>query len=247
MVFLDPEQSRHLLKVLRTVPGTEVRLTDGQGYYYRGLLKGKRRGRAMVQIREGWYDEGAGRPPLLVLACAMPKGKRFEWALEKSVELGVHQIWPLQTERTVIRPRVGKLDRWQNIMKSALKQTGRSLLPELKPVEGLRSCLSSLRDGQLFFGEAPQPDQSAGKGPPLPAGWQAASELVERAEPSEKKPPSWLAWLVGPEGGWSEEEQELVGAAGAVPVSLSPYRLRTETAALAGLVFLQAMRKKWVP
>ena len=95
------------------------------------------------------------REPRLVLACAVVKGKRFEWALEKAVELGAHEILPLVTELGVVDPRPGKQDRWRTIMIAALKQSGRSWLPALIRPVTISQALQRHPEGQVVFGAAP--------------------------------------------------------------------------------------------
>jgi 16S rRNA (uracil1498-N3)-methyltransferase len=250
-VVLDEEESHHLLHVLRGTAEAEFRLTDGHGNFYDGRLQSRRGGLAKILILNCTPDPIAEERPRLSLACAVAKGKRFEWALEKSVELGVHQIWPLQTDRTVVRPRRGKIERWRHILRTALKQSGRSVLPELMPVGGLASCLAALTGGRLFYGVAPEgaPDsEPEGRRVPRPSGPGRPSGMVEllRGTGTAGPPPERLIWFVGPEGGWTDREAERLAATGAEPVHLGPHPLRTETAAVAGLVLLQALRRHWL-
>ena len=264
-VLLPVSESHHILNVLRAGENDELTLTDGQGHFYSGSLAGKHGRRVRVMIHAVRDDPADTRRPHLVLACAVVKHRRFEWALEKSVELGVHEIWPLHTARTVIVPGNRKQERWRTILQTALKQAGRSFLPRLQPVTDLTTCLAALRMGWVAYGEAVSgaaggslgdftgestggsvgdaavPESCAG------AWWRMTLPPVgaETGETGETLPPT-LAWVVGPEGGWTEEERHRLAADGAVPVSLGPYRLRTETAALAGLAVMQSWRQAWL-
>jgi 16S rRNA (uracil1498-N3)-methyltransferase len=225
-LLLGEGESHHLRRVMRLKVGTDVTLTDGEGRRYQGIYSRREGSRARIEIQASWQDDLELAQPRLVLACAVVKGRRFEWALEKSVELGVHRILPLHTDHTVVDPGEGKQDRWHTLLRSALKQTGRSYLPRLSSVSNLDTCLEQLHGGLITYGQWPQSDSTA-------AG----------SFPREQPRPAFLALVVGPEGGWSDTEAALL-AAQAVPLTLAPHRLRTETAALAGLVTLQAWRQE---
>jgi len=227
VVSLDTSESHHLQRVVRRKIGDAITLTDGEGRRYRGVITRRGGSQVRVAVQETWLDSDDLAEPTLVLACAVVKGRRFEWALEKSVELGVHRVLPLQTEHTVVDPGPGKQERWQAVLRSALKQTGRSYLPRLTPVQDLKSCLGQLHDALVVYGQ-----------------WPAGSAITAYGFPVAQARPAVLAWLVGPEGGWSQAELSLL-ASSALPLTLGPHRLRTETAAVAGMVVLQAWRQRW--
>jgi len=130
-VTLDQAESHHLFTVLRGGRDPQLDLVDGCGHRLTGLPLGKEGKRAQVKILTCDTDAAEFLEPRLVLACAVVKGRRFEWALEKAVELGAHEILPLVTDLGVIDPRSGKQDRWRSLMIAALKQSRRSWLPLL--------------------------------------------------------------------------------------------------------------------
>ncbi len=154
-VALDLEESHHFFTVLRGGRQATLNLVDGRGHRLTGVAAGQEGKRALVRIETVAVDPREDRPPRLVLACAVVKGKRFEWALEKAVELGAHRIIPLRCDHGVIDPRTGKQSRWQALMKSALKQCGRSWLPELATPQSLATAVAAVPDGRNFFGAAP--------------------------------------------------------------------------------------------
>ncbi len=235
---LTAEESRHLLKVLRARAGDPVALTDGRGRLYRGTVAGVEGGRAVVEIGGVSEDPEAVGAPRLHLACGVVKGRRFEWALEKAVELGVHVVWPLVTEHAVVKPRDGKASRWTTALRSAVKQSGRSWFPELKPPLSLPEMMAATPGADLFYGVAvPAHRERPDTAPRLIGPADVITAADGRAAPSD------LVWIVGPEGGWSAEELTVLAAA-ARPVCLGPHRLRTETAAAAGIVLLQAARDR---
>ncbi|MFO7653828.1 MAG: RsmE family RNA methyltransferase [Candidatus Krumholzibacteriia bacterium] len=236
-VCLEAEESRHLCTVLRAQAGDVLELTDGRGHLFTARLLDGRGRQARVRVEDRREAREETRPPRLRLACAVVKGRRFESALEKAVELGVHEVVPLLTRRGEVRPGDGKQERWRGIVRAAVKQARRALAPELAAPAPLSGVLTGDR-GSVFWGAVPGD---------LPAAAAATvvswSELPGRVEASVA--PDWLTFVVGPEGGFTGAERELLVTRGAVPVSLGPHVLRTETAALAGLLALQALRVAW--
>ena len=232
-VTLDREESHHLTTVLRAGRDAVVDLVDGRGYRMTGRPFGKSGKRAELEILTAEKDEQEAAPPHLVLGCAVVKGKRFEWALEKAVELGVHEVVPLVTEFSVVDPRAGKLDRWRHIMISAVKQSGRSWLPALAEPTPLTDLLTVKISSPSFFGAVADPDTKV----PF---WTAASPRRDETVPRS------LTLLIGPEGGWSGAETESLTSAGVRPIDMGPHVLRTETAVAAGLTILQAWRREFL-
>ena len=229
-VTLDAEEGRHLKTVLRGGREATLVLVDGRGLRMtaRALPGGKSTLLEILSVEDA-LDENAS--PRLVLACAVIKGRRFEWVLEKAVELGAHRIIPLRTGRGVVEAGPGKGQRWDAILNSALKQSGRAYLPDLGETADLAAVLADRESGPVLFGAVPGETEA---GP-----W--TDLLAERPDP----PPAALTLLIGPEGGWTPDERSLLIERGARPVVLAPHVLRTETAALAGLTALQALRIAW--
>jgi 16S rRNA (uracil1498-N3)-methyltransferase len=260
VVLLSAEESHHLFHVLRGGRTDPVNLIDGNGRYYRGVLLGKQNRCARLRIDAAWDDPGEVCEPRLALACALVKGRHFEWALEKATELGVHVIWPLRTERSVVLPGEGRQQRWLGLLRAALKQSGRSYLPRLQPVIDLRACLEKLHEALVVYGDVADPAGDNNAITPTsvralleedylaaqPEGGAAAAPAGGGRTGVASAPP-FLAWVVGPEGGWSDDERHLLSSSGARAVSLGPHRLRTETAAVAGLSLLQVLRERWLP
>lgn len=236
-VSLDRDESHHLFTVLRGGRDPELELVDGRGHRMTGLPCGREGKTALVEILSITTDEEEFREPRLALACAAVKGKRFEWALEKAVELGAHEFFPLETDHGVIEPRPGKLERWRSIMTAALKQSGRSWLPVLSDPMPVKEALSRCSAGPVYFGAAPEDEAAIAGGVPF---WTGILDQDRRDRPS------LLTVLIGPEGGWSPAELADFSLAGARPFSMGPHVLRTETAALTGLAILQAMRDRWL-
>jgi 16S rRNA (uracil1498-N3)-methyltransferase len=235
---LPTEESRHLVKVMRARVGDPLSLIDGRGRRLDAELVAVEAATSRVRIVSCTTDRREIARPRLYLACGVVKGRRFEWLLEKAAELGVHSIQPLQTTHGEIDPRPGKQDRWRTLLVSATKQSGRSWLPDLAPPRPLDDWLADRSGEGLYYGVARTRDQ----------GWDGAGKDARSpgdllADPRD--PQGDLAWVVGPEGGWDQAELTALAAAG-TPVRLGPHRLRTETAACAGLVLLASLRETLV-
>jgi 16S rRNA (uracil1498-N3)-methyltransferase len=246
VVLLGVEESHHLFHVLRQGQSEPLQLVDGTGWRFRGILQGKQGRQARVRIEAAGRDEQEAAAPQLLLVCAVARARRFEWLLEKAVELGAHEIRPVRTERSVVLPGRGRQERWQSLLRSALKQCGRAQLPRLQPAMALGEALADLADAPLLFGDLTAGEPVAREGSPGPAvPLLSARQLAWLKPPAEPLPGRWV-WAVGPEGGWTVAERERLFAAGC-PVSLGPHCLRTETAAIAGLAVLQALRSASQP
>jgi 16S rRNA (uracil1498-N3)-methyltransferase len=236
VVMLDMDESHHLLHVLRGEAGRALELVDGAGHLMSGLLVGREGKVARVEVTGVEVAEEEAATPRLVVACAVVKGKRFEFMVEKAVELGAHIIVPLKCDRGVIDPRDGKLDRWRGVLVGALKQSDRCWLPELAPLSTPEAVVATAA-GPCFYGAVPVGGERS-----LSAS-TAAARAARRREAGEALPSS-LTVLIGPEGDWSMAEAASLRQS-ATALDLGPHVLRTETAALAGLVALQEIRRAW--
>ena len=220
-VLLSQDERHHLVKVRRAEEGWRFEALDGQGRVFHCLLQ--------KDSERGWHgeiaeiEEGRGESSLdLVLALSLIRKDLFEWALQKATELGVQAIWPLFTQRTEIRlderRAAKKLDRWNRILREAVKQCGRSVVPILEAPRTLEDAVASI-------------------------GWKSALLLDEEGGRSLKKIVSRLEspiiLFIGPEGGWTEDERELLSGENFHRASLGPRILRAETAPLATIAILQ--------
>jgi len=238
-LVLDAEESRHVRSVLRLDDGDVLTVTDGRGHVCEAVIRGGGKHAVAVEVVSVATDAAEDAAPRLHLACAVVKGKHFEFALEKAVELGAHAVTPLRTDRGVIDPRSGKQDRWRGLLVAALKQSQRCRLPELADLADLDTVLARA-SGPVYFGAAPS--DVVAEAPQTPA---ALAAQAARRRLDGQRVPDALALLVGPEGGWSPAELRLLAERDAIPLWLGPHVLRTETAALAGLVALQLVRRAW--
>lgn len=212
---LDEAESHHAARVLRKSVGDRIELFDGCGRSALGEITLVKKDRVEVRVLERYSDESPASPRIQ-LAVAPPKGERFKWLVEKATELGVDQLTPLKTTRTVVEPGATKLDKLQSAVVAACKQSGRNRVMQVTGNQELVAILADQSPGRIVLMGDPA---AASFDPPM---IRDAGELV---------------LLIGPEGGWTEDELRLADEAHVLRVCIADGVLRTETAAiqLAGL------------
>jgi 16S rRNA (uracil1498-N3)-methyltransferase len=221
-------EAHHLSSVTRAKKGDEVRIFDGEGRRFLGIVAGLSGGEVLL---ENLAPLPSGEPRReIVIAQALIKGERWEWFCEKAVELGASAIIPLVTSRTVARPKEEasgrKTERWEKLLLSASKQCERGRIPGISPPVTLEAFLLSLgpagsREERFFCAE------------------RSGAKFLCPREESDK-----CLLALGPEGGWSDEEQSALAKAGFAPVSLGERILRSETAAINALAVCMASEHK---
>jgi 16S rRNA (uracil1498-N3)-methyltransferase len=208
--LLEAEEAFHAVKTRRRKVGDHIHLTNGAGTVAEvQLVQADARKCEVVIVRSSFQTPFS---PLFRLAVSPLKQEaRFEWLLEKAVEIGVSDIIPLQCERT---EKVHlKFPRLERLMIAAMKQSLKAYLPNLHPVTSFKA-LSVTFDQQHYLAHCLPTEKTL----LLPSGVQNGATL-----------------LIGPEGDFSESEIELALKMGAQAISLGEARLRTETAALVAL------------
>jgi len=230
--ILDPEESKHCVKVLRHKRGDEISFIDGKGGLYKGVISETAGNICKITIKESIRDYMA-RSYFLHMAVAPTKNlERYEWFMEKATELGMDELTPLigdHSERKVFKP-----ERGERILLSATKQSLKAFIPVLNPVTPAKKFIM---------------DSDGFKGIKLIAHCNEGSRtdlvrLLERNVMEEKGDKRFLI-LIGPEGDFSTEEVNLALSHGFLPITLGESRLRTETAALttvAAIYFLGSHR-----
>lgn len=218
--------ARHAVKVLRLRVGDSLSLFDGTAGEYAAKISSVERERVAVEVL-AWSDRECESPLAITLVQALQAGEKMDLTVQKAVELGVRQIVPLISRRSVVRLEGERAQRrvehWRGVVASACEQCGRNRLPVVSPLEGLERWLGRApAPGVLRLMLAPGAQQTlATLPPPLPG---APIEL-----------------LIGAEGGLAPEEMRAAAAAGFVAIRLGPRILRTETAGLAALAAMQCL------
>ncbi|MBI4230842.1 MAG: 16S rRNA (uracil(1498)-N(3))-methyltransferase [Planctomycetes bacterium] len=210
-VILSPEQSHHALRVLRLPEGSRATLLDPSGIRAEAVLTGTQEGLARFRI-ERRLPPPAPEGREVHLACALPKSRGARWLVQKGTELGVAVLSFVRTERGTVRPRPDAIDAWERIAREACKQSGRHEPPVLAWTE----TLGDLPQGAPLWFADPAPDA-----PPLAVRLHAIG------------PEAQVRIAIGPEGGWTDGERQVLRDLGGTPFSLGPTILRVETAAIA--------------
>jgi 16S rRNA (uracil1498-N3)-methyltransferase len=227
--MLAPEEAQHMRGVLRLKPGDEVFVFDGLGHEYRCRIESLRRDEAALSILEEIEPASHESALNLRLALSLLKGEKFDLVVQKATELGVAAIVPVVTKLSDIRLRderdaEKRVTRWRRIAIEAAKQSGRAKVPQVEEPQELASLLESLStedDAQgLMFAER---------------GGQSMAKALERLSPRPKA----LTALVGPEGGWAEDEIQSAREGGWDIITLGGRILRAETAAITITALLQ--------
>lgn len=216
-VRFPPDESKHIAVVLRHRVGDTVWAADGAGTAHEVTLVSV--GRREVKGRVLRSERGAGEPATAVtLAAGVLKGDRFDWLVEKAVELGVSRVAPFLSQGSAVgSPSAAKTERWRKIALAAMKQSGRCLRPEIEEAVQLETVVRRAANHELRVAAHAGPDC-------------VSLRDAVRVVPS----PVRRSFLVtGPEGGFFPGEIEALRRAGFAIVSLGPRRLRAETAALA--------------
>ena len=209
----DAREAEHLFKVFRARPGEAVELLDGRGSRARGTVIEQK----MIRIESVETAEIPAEK--LHLCCALPRRQKLDSLLKQAAELGAWTIRPMRCERSVAEgnPR----ERWELLLQEACKQSGNPFLPEIQRENTLKDTLEALKaeNVDIYFGSVKVVDHTV------------------RNLPKERE----KAILIGPEGGFSDAELELISSYGAVPLNLGPHILRLETAAVAALAVLRML------
>lgn len=208
---LPEEEGRHIRMVLRGRAGDAIEIVDAERRLFAAELRGGEEAAVLDELSTPEDDVE------ISLYQAVPKGGRMDLVVEKATEVGVTSIVPLLTERGVVSPRGGKLGRWRRVAEAAARQSLRLRVPEvLDPVDFAQAIRQAGEGGVLLH-------NAAG---------------IARLEEVAGSPASLL---VGPEGGWSEEELRLAAEAGLATAQLGPYRLRSETAGIVAVARARAV------
>jgi 16S rRNA (uracil1498-N3)-methyltransferase len=212
-IILDEEESKHCVKVLRKRAGDIIQVVDGKGNYYEAIINDDNNKKTVARIQftiANWNVKSFR----ICMAVSLAKNPdRFEWFCEKATEIGVNEIIPLIAERTEKR----KLNtaRIEKILLSAMKQSGKALLPVLKKevlLVDLLKNINAYNDYQKFIGWCETGDEKH-----LKKMYRKGNDVL---------------MLIGPEGDFTRDEVNAAVQHNFIPVSLGKSRLRLETAGI---------------
>lgn len=220
-IDLPAAAAAHIARVLRARSGDPLILFNGDGCEYHGKIDSVRGSRVSVTLagQRAVDRESALR---ITLVQAVARGERMDFVIQKATELGVWRVVPVLSERSVVRldagQRMARVEHWHSVAAHACEQCGRNRLPLIDPPMDLREHLAARDHPDARFILDPE------------AGGTALQATL----------PGSVEITVGPEGGFSAGEMEAMHLAGLSSLRFGPRILRTETAALFALSWLQA-------
>ncbi|MCA1779649.1 MAG: 16S rRNA (uracil(1498)-N(3))-methyltransferase [Xanthomonadaceae bacterium] len=218
---LDQRATHHLLRVLRRRVGDAIELFDGSGVQARAeLTVASRRDGCRVRVIEAARVDRES-PLSIVLVQALARGEKMDWIIQKAVELGASEIRPIVSQRCDVRPDPARTERqrarWREIVINACEQSGRNLVMPVAPPVILDELQIESRDRYYLH-----PEAGSGLG---------------QANLSSSR----VAIAIGPEGGWSDQDLQVLRRLEFKPASLGPRVLRSETAGMTALAVLQSL------
>jgi 16S rRNA (uracil1498-N3)-methyltransferase len=221
---LPPDAAHHAARVLRLREGDPVQIFDGLGNERHGVIA-ELGGKRVVVSGIIAVDDDRESPLNVLLAQALSSSEKMDWVIQKATELGVTEIQPIDTERSVARlsaeRAVKRLEHWQQVAISACEQCGRNVLPQIHAPLDIMVWLQKMQmlsDVKFIL---------------LPQG---AASLHAQAKPQGR-----IALLIGAEGGFTQAESDSALRCGFTAIRMGARVLRTETAAIAGLAALQTL------
>jgi 16S rRNA (uracil1498-N3)-methyltransferase len=219
---LSGPDAEHLVRVLRAEVGQLYELSDNHDLYLARIEVARK---SVVSFRVLERLDSPAPAVHLSLVAALIKFDRFEWLVEKATELGVSLILPFEATRTdpgLAQASHKRRARWEKIAVEASQQSRRVHLPQIEPAVRFAEALQIDASLRLLLDET-----------------SAAPPILERL-PEQRSSSDRVALLLGPEGGWTDEERLEAAKAGWLPCSLGTTILRAETAGIAGLAVIQA-------
>ena len=211
-ILIDEQEHIHLSKVLRKAIGDKVYVCNGKGFFVLAEIISMTKKETMLLTREVLHDEKENTNRLTLAVAPTKNMDRYEWFIEKAIEIGVHEIIPFYSQNSERRKL--KLERIQTIAISAMKQSKTLFLPEISEPISFKELITKKSPDQKYIAYVLEETSTA----------KDVFPLLD----SEKE----LLVLIGPEGGFTVEEAELAVKNSFKALSLGAKRLRTETAAV---------------
>ncbi|MEK7376066.1 MAG: 16S rRNA (uracil(1498)-N(3))-methyltransferase [Candidatus Margulisiibacteriota bacterium] len=218
IIMITGQDVNHVKNVLRLKPEDELVCFDGKGTEYLCSITSIEKD--LVKTRIISSKKADTEPAVkITLVQALPKSSKMDYIIQKAVELGVHKIIPVSTERTIAKGT--KLERWKKIAKEASEQCGRAIIPEVSLTMNFNEflCMSMNFDLKLI-------------------PWENEKQISLKSVLKKHSDAQNIALLIGPEGGFSAQEVKEAVEQGFKPVSLGKRILRAETAGVAAIAMI---------
>lgn len=235
--FVTPEQVKgeeiqivgsdvnHIKNVLRMKIGEELQISDGNNKKYLCEIESMTSDEVLLQIKEELISD-TELPSKIYLFQGLPKSDKMELIVQKAVELGVYEIIPVATKRAVVKlddkKASKKVERWNSISEGGAKQSGRNVVPEVKPVMSYKEAIQYAESLDVVL----IPYE-------LAEGMEETRQIIEAIHPGQS-----VGIFIGPEGGFETQEVEYAMEHGVKAITLGKRILRTETAGLTTLSIL---------
>ncbi len=220
----------HISHVLRMRVGDFLRFSDNESRYYEGVITEITKDSLSVKVKKTYAIDDEPRLSVTLIQC-LPRGDKMDQILQKSTELGVKRVIPVESENSQIRlknKKAEKQSRWQKIAAAAAEQCGRGVIPVVDLPCTLQEALNRCEGKEILFCYEQEENNSFRK---------TAEKMKEKNR--------GIALVIGPEGGFSPSEAELILAAGAHSVTMGRRVLRTETAGPTALAVLMYEFGEW--
>jgi 16S rRNA (uracil1498-N3)-methyltransferase len=223
-IQMDEEESGHMVRVLRKKEGEEIHITDGKGSLFLAQISAASPKRVQLQVLSLLKQEAATNHPIHIAIALTKNADRFEYFLEKAVELGVDRITPLYCKRGE-RNKMN-MERGEKIIKAAMKQSERLFLPQFDAVSSFADFIKN--DHATLPNTIKMIGACFGEKKAISESYKAGNAALI---------------MIGPEGDFTEEEMQLAISAGYAPISLAAHRLRVESAGIAAVYALHLMNQ----
>ncbi len=226
-LIIDGDEAKHIARVLRKIPGDMIWVVDGAGKAYEAVIaamnQSQKDSQHEVHCEVLHVEEQLNEADVdVTLAVALLKHPaKMDWVVEKATELGIRRFIPLRTARVIsfitgVETSPRRVERWRSVAIAAMKQSGRSFLPQIYPVSPLAAVMEHSSEYELKM---------------IP--YERTDHVLSIAETlKHRETPKSVLIVIGPEGGFTDEEISTAEHHGFVQVSLGKRRLRTETAAI---------------
>lgn len=225
-ILITGSDVNHIKNVLRMKQNEQLLISDGKGNDYMAVIKEYTEDNEVVATITDEEFEGTELPSKIYLFQGLPKNDKMELIIQKSVELGVHEIIPMATKRAVVKldkkKETAKLNRWNNIAESAAKQSRRSIIPIVNKVMSFKEAINYAKT--LDINLIPYENYK---------DMSCTKSIIDSIKSGQG-----IGIFIGPEGGFDEDEVNMAVDAGIQRISLGKRILRTET---AGMMILSVL------
>ena len=237
ILSLPPPSAHHIGTVLRLTVGAGLTVLNGLGGEYEAIVTQSFKGEVKIQIQD-YRLRSSESPYPISIAQSLATGDKMDWVVEKSVELGASDFYPLMAQRSILKldqTRAAKKHKhWSAIVEAASKQCGRNRLMRIHPVASLSAWLST--QATIHGADKENPENSL---PPLRL-LLSPTHSVSFSTLPQVPAGTPITLLVGPEAGLTDAEEDQASKIGYQAIRLGPRVLRTETAGLAALAAIAA-------